>query len=187
MPNIVKRIWCSRKKALCSSYVTPVVDLHIWLYFPPNNYELNPKYIWSCLVLTLLNFSLAATFIHLIECYGEAYMCLYSPSSSPLCQMTIYSASRLADVTALSPLEQKKENQLEQLHFSVHDTINQSIFDLPWWYQPKKLPFLVIAMKWKRLGLTWPTTRSLLSASALGRIQHQGQWTRSSCPYIADI
>ena len=32
---------------------------------------------------TLLIFFLAATFIHLIECYREAYMCLYSPSSFP--------------------------------------------------------------------------------------------------------
>ena len=47
-------LWCSRKKALIPSYVTPVVDLKcIWMYFLNHN-QFDPKYILSCLVLCTL-------------------------------------------------------------------------------------------------------------------------------------
>ena len=61
-----------------------------------------------------------------------------------------------------------------KVHLTFLGDINQNI-----------LPSLVIATKWKRLGPTWPTTHSQLSACLLGRSQDQGPWTRGSCPYIA--
>ena len=44
--NIITGIWCGRKKALSSSYVTPVVDFYIWPYFPTNNHEFTRNISW---------------------------------------------------------------------------------------------------------------------------------------------
>ena len=71
----------------------------------------------------------------------------------------------------------KQDNsQHNSVRVTFFGNINQNIW-----------PSMVISISRciKKLGLTWPNSRSLLSSCLLGHIQDQGPWTSGSCPYIA--